>query len=288
MCHPQFDPRRFQLFDALAEPQCLAIRRVARLSSVPRRGRIYNIGDPSDCVWFLEAGIVKEAAPLPDGAEILLALLYPGDVFGESTLVDDGARDHLTEACEAANVWSVNRSVLLDLFNHTPAFRSALLGLVARRTRRLRMRVEGLLHKDAHRRVAQVLLSLAAERSAANANGLLIPLRVTQADLANMAGLARETVNIVLGHLRARGLVDTTRNSIRLRHRGQLLGSIHAMTSPIRSEVRHDQYAHGRPAGGGAPEAPDGADAGRVDRDARHTSAGGAGRVPPSAGLHPV
>lgn len=236
MCHPQFDPRRFRLFDALAEPQCLAIRRVARLSTIPRRGRIYTIGDPSDCVWFLEAGIVKEAAPLQDGGEMLLALVYPGDVFGESALIDDDARDHLTEAWEAANVWSVHRSVLLDLFSHTPAFRSAIFGLVARRTRRLRMRVEGLLHKDAHRRVAQVLLNLAAERSVADANGLLIPLRVTQVDLANMAGLARETVNIVLGHLRERGLVDTTRHSIRLRHPGTLLGSIDAMTvaDPVR------------------------------------------------------
>lgn len=152
MCHPQFDPRRFRPFDALAEPECLVLRRVARLSSVPRRGRIYDIGDPGDCVCFLEAGIVKEAAPLQDGAEILLALLYPGDVFGESALIDDGARDPLTEAWEAANVWSLNRSVLLDLFSRTPAFRSAVLALVARRTRRLRMRVEGLRHRDAHRR----------------------------------------------------------------------------------------------------------------------------------------
>jgi len=267
MCQSQFDPRRFPLFHALAEPQCLTLRRVARLSSVPRRGRIYSVGDPSDRVCFLETGIVKEAVPPhDDGPEILLALLYPGDVFGESALVDDSARDHLTQACEAARVWSLNRGVLLELFSQTPALGYALLRLTVRRTRRCRMRVEGLLQKDAHSRVAQTLLNLADERSVVDVDGLLISLRLTQADLAKMAGLARETVNIVLGQLRARGLVEMTRNHIRLRQPGGLLGSAHAMRSPIRPEVRHDHDVHVRSFGGRTPS---GSDTRRVDRDGR-------------------
>jgi hypothetical protein len=114
--------------------------------------------------------------------------------------------------------------------------------------------------------VAQTLLNLAAERSVVDADGLLISLRLTQADLANMAGLARETVNIVLGHLRARGLVEMTRSHIQLRQPVGLLGSVQAMRSPIRLELRHDHDIHVRSFGGRASS---GADTRSVDRDAR-------------------
>lgn len=284
MCQTQFNSRRFRLFDALAEPQRLMLRRLAKLSSTPRHHRIYSVGDTSDRVYFLEAGVVKVTASLPSGAEILLAFLYPGDVFGESALIDDGPRDHRTEAYEDAKVWSVSRSFFLDLLGQSPALGYAVFGLMARGTRRLRTRVEELLQKDAHRRVAQTLLNLAADHSVADADGLLIPLRLTQADLANMAGLARETVNVVLGNLRTRGLVEMTRDNIRLR-RPAALRAVHSMTSPIRPEAHHDNDFHVRPFRG---KAGFGADAGRVDRDARHAFDGGAGRAALGARSHRV
>lgn len=274
MCQDRFDPRRFPLFDALAEPQLLPLRRVARLSNVPCRQRIYSVGDASDRVLLLQAGIVKVAAPLPPGPDILLAFLYPGDVFGESALIDDGPRDHVTEAYEDAKVWSVSRGLFLDLLGQSPALGIAFCRLMARGTRRFQMRVEELLQKNAQRRVAQTLLNLAADHSVADADGLLIPLRLTQADLANMVGLARETVNVVLGNLRTRGLVEMTRDNIRLK-RPDALRSVHSMTSPIRPKVHDDDDLHVHPFGGAAAL---GADARRVDRDARDAFDGGAGR----------
>ncbi|MBI3402134.1 MAG: Crp/Fnr family transcriptional regulator, partial [Acidobacteria bacterium] len=196
MRQARIDPRRFRLFDAIAEPQLLPLRRVARVVIVPRRQRIYSAGDASDRVLLLEAGIVKVTAPLPPGPDVLLAFLYPGDVFGELAIIDDGPRDHATEAHEDARVWSVGRGIVLDLLGQSPALGFAFFRLMARDTRRFRMRVEELLQKDAHSRVARTLLNLAAEHSVADADGLLIPHRLTQADLANMAGLARETVNV--------------------------------------------------------------------------------------------
>ena len=284
MCQTQFNPRRFRLFDALAKPQRLMLRRLAKLSSTPRHHRIYSVGDTSDRVYFLEAGVVKVAASLPSGSEILLAFLYPGDVFGESALIDDGPRDHRTEAYEDAKVWSVSRSFFLDLLGQSPALGYAVFGLMARGTRRFRTRVEELLQKDAHRRVAQTLLNLAADHSVADADGLLIPLRLTQADLANMAGLARETVNVVLGTLRARGLVEMTRVNIRLRQPAALR-SVHSMTSPILAQVPNDHDLHVRSFG---ERAAFGSDARRVARDARDAFDGGAGRAALGARSHRV
>jgi len=184
--------------------------------------------------------------------EIILAFLYPGDLFGESALINDSARDHLTEAYEAARVWSIGRSLLLDLFAQTPALGYGLLRLMLRSTHQLQTRVEGLLHRNAHARVAQTLLNLAADRSVANKDGLQISIRATQADLANMAGLARETVNIVLMDLRTRGFVEMTRGRIRLRQPAALRSAC-AVTPRTRLVVRHGNDRRVPSSGGRAP-----------------------------------
>ncbi|MBI3402405.1 MAG: winged helix-turn-helix domain-containing protein, partial [Acidobacteria bacterium] len=99
------------------------------------------------------------------------------------------------------------------------------------------------------------------------------------------AGLARETVNVVLRDLRARGLVEMTRDNIRLR-RPAALRAVRSAPSPIRSEVHHDDDFHGvHPFRG--PVAL-GADARRVDRDARDAFDGGAGRAALGARSHRV
>lgn len=280
MCQDRFDPRRFRLLDALADPQLLPLRRVARLANVARRERIYSAGDASDRVHFLAAGVVKVATPLPPGPDILLAFLYPGDVFGESALIDDGPRDHGAEAYEDAKIWSVSRSLFIDLLRQSPTLGHELFRLMAHGTRRFRMRVEELLQKDAHRRVARTLSNLAAEHSVADADGLLIPLRLTQADLANMTGLARETVNGVLSDLRESGLVEASRHNIRIRRPTALRSA--AMTRVLPCQ-RDDDAFHARRFGGGTALA---ANARRVAGDAGEASDAGAGRSGVGARSH--
>jgi CRP/FNR family transcriptional regulator len=92
------------------------------------------------------------------------------------------------------------------------------------RLRRFQTRIEELLHKSAHARIAHTLLDLGAEHGIADARGILIPLRLNQADLGNLVGLARETVNIVLQDFKQRGLVETDRESIRIMDPSRLRG----------------------------------------------------------------
>jgi CRP/FNR family transcriptional regulator, cyclic AMP receptor protein len=218
MCPTPFDPRRFGLLAPLTAPQLLTLRRAARAIDALRRRHIYDCGDRSDYVFFLQAGVVKIAAPLlRSDRESLLMFVYPGDLFGELAMIEDRPRDHLAEAHEDSVVWIVPRGVMVDIANQSAAFSSELTRLMARRARYFRRRIEGLLCKDAHARVASTLLNLADEHAIADADGLLIPNRLTQTDLANMTGLARETVNGVLVDLRARGVVEVNGRTVRIK-----------------------------------------------------------------------
>ncbi len=209
--------QRLKLLQVLAEPQMRVVQEMTRMSEVKRRRRIYLPGDPSDQIFLLKSGVVKIAAVGPNGRELILAFLYPGDIFGELAVVDDQPRDHLAEAYEDAVICAMDREVFLRVARESPELGYQVTKLMGFRLRRLRGRVEDLLYKSANARIVHVLLDLASDYGVKDADGTIIPLRLSQADLANLVGLTRETVNISLRELRERGLVEASRRSIRLK-----------------------------------------------------------------------
>lgn len=148
---------------------------------------------------------------------MILALLYPGDIFGELAVVDDAPRDHLAEAYDDCVICAMSRDAVMRLIRQSPAIGFQITKLIGLRLRTLRSRVEELLCKSAHARVAHALLELASRHGVADADGILISLRLSQADLGRLVGLSRETVNAILQEWREQRLIQVDRRSIRLR-----------------------------------------------------------------------
>lgn len=210
--------RRCSALGALAEPQLRAMEAVARVFEVKRPNVIFREGDPSDRIFLLKSGVVKLklARVCQRGGEAILAFACPGDMFGELALVDDAPRDHDAQAHEDAVVYAIDREPFLHFIRESPAVAFQMTRLVAQRLRQYRTRVQALHRKHARARVAGTLLDLAAQQGVVDAQGVLIPLRLSQRDLANLAGLTRETVNFTLQNFRKLGLVEADRHSIRL------------------------------------------------------------------------
>jgi CRP-like cAMP-binding protein len=204
------------MLDALTDLQKRAVEKMTRMLEIKRGQRIYLQGDPSDQIFLLKAGVVKISTAGPE-QDTILALLYPGDIFGELAMIDESPRDHIAEALEDTVLCALNRDMLLQMVQQSPALGYQITKLMGMRLRRLRTRVEQLLYKSAHARIAHTLLDLAADYGVKDDQGILIPLRLNQGDLGNLVGLARETVNIVLQDLRQRGLIEAGRQSIRLK-----------------------------------------------------------------------
>ncbi len=111
---------------------------------------------------------------------------------------------------------ALSRDLILRMAQETPALGYQITKVMGLRLRRFRTRIEELLCKSAQARIAHTLLDLAADYGIRDNEGILVPLRLNQADLGNLVGLARETVNIVLQDFKQRGLVDAGRRSIRI------------------------------------------------------------------------
>jgi CRP/FNR family transcriptional regulator, cyclic AMP receptor protein len=216
--------QRFRLLDAMTPPQMQMVVKMTRMLEVKRGRRIYMQGDPSDQIFLLKVGVVRISTIGPDQHETILAFLYPGDLFGELAIVDDSPRDHLATAHEDVVLCTLGRDLLLQMAQETPALGYQITKLMGLRLRRFRTRIEELLCKSAQARIAHTLLDLAADYGVPDDEGVLIPLRLNQADLRNLVGLARETVNTVLQDFKHRGLVEAGRRNIRINDPARLRG----------------------------------------------------------------
>ncbi len=214
--------QRFRLLDSLGEAERAALRGGMRIEEVKRGVRVYLPGDPADRIYLLRSGLVKLWSPAADGRSRLLAIVHAGELFGEAAVFDDGPRDHGAEAHEESVVCSVPHGVVTEIMRTRPEFGLEVARLVAACARAFKMRVEQLLHRSAEARLAQTLLALGRQCGTSVGGGLVIPLRLSQRDLAGLVGVRRETVNLILQTLRQRGLVEAERHHIVLPDPGAL------------------------------------------------------------------
>lgn len=207
---------RMDLFGQLDKADIEKLARLAVHSDLKKRTPIYLPGDPADKVYLLKRGVVKISYLSEAGKGITLAFLHPGDVFGELAVVDPSPRDHLAEVYEDATICSFSRGDFMAVMSAYPEISFRITKLFGLRLRKLSNRVEKLLFKSAHARLAQTLLELSQEYGVEDARGTLLTLKLSQRELGNLVGLSRESVNLCLGDFKRQGLVAAQGRSLRL------------------------------------------------------------------------
>jgi CRP-like cAMP-binding protein len=166
--------------------------------------------------------VIKISTTTFDDREVILAFLHPGDIFGELAVVDEAPRDHVAEAYDDCVICAMSRDTILQVIHETPEIGFQITKLIGLRLRTFRSRIEELLSKSAHARVAHALLELAERHGVPDTDGVLISLRLSQGDLGRLVGLSRETVNAILQEWREQNLVEMDRRSVRLRNPDRL------------------------------------------------------------------
>lgn len=208
--------KNINLFHGMSEEQMRMVEQRTVMREVRRREVLYLPGDAGDRIFLLKRGVVKISALQEGGREVMLALLRKGEVFGEEAVLEDAPRDHMAEAYEDALICIITRQDFLDMLKAHPELVFKVTKLIGLRLKTFRTRVEHLLFKGASQRLASTLLELAREHGIADAQGTLVPLRLSQQDLANLIGVTRESVNLALSDFRKRGLVVLEGRAFRL------------------------------------------------------------------------
>lgn len=208
----------FGLLQGLSTTQKQQVEEKTRMLHLKWGDAVYLPGDPTEHVYVVKTGAVKIVGTSPEGGAVNLAVLMPGDIFGELALTgEDVPQDDRAEAMEDTLLCEVPRDLMFRMIEETPAFGRHVTKLVGLRLRTFRTRVEELLGKSAPARVAHALLELSHHHGIRDGGGVLIPLRLSQGDLGKLVGLTRETVNGIVQAWRDQGVMEMDRRSIRIR-----------------------------------------------------------------------
>lgn len=208
---------RFGLLHGLSDVQKAHVEQQTRMLEVKRGEPIYLPGDPARHVYVVKSGAVKITGRSPEGGDVILAVLTPGDIFGELALAGDEPQVHRAAATDDTLLCELPRDLLVQMIHEAPAFALHVTKLIGLRLRTFQSRVEELLGKSAPARLAHTLLDLSKQYGLRDGDGVLLPLRLSQGDLGKLVGLTRETVNGILHVWREQGIVEMDRRSIRLR-----------------------------------------------------------------------
>jgi CRP/FNR family transcriptional regulator, cyclic AMP receptor protein len=170
---------------------------------------IYLPGDRAQGVHFLTSGRIKISKVTRDGKELTLAYRGEGDFFGEPCLLEGGPREEMAEAMDSSITVEVSREALDELLRSDggAAYKFAR-ALIARR-KDLESRVEQLIFKDVGAKLAELLLSLGQEHGVSDQRGLVVGLKITHQEMANLIGSTRETVSLTLSQFKRKGLIQT-------------------------------------------------------------------------------
>jgi CRP/FNR family transcriptional regulator len=174
-----------------------------------RKGNVIFVqGEQGERCFTIVAGAVKISAYHADGREAVMAVLGPGDVFGELSLFDDAPRSADATAIEDTELLSIDTKAVTEAIRTRPELGLALLRVLGRRLRHTNEALQDIAFFDVPGRVARRIADLAETYGEATDEGVLIELPISQESLAQMVGATRESVNKALSLLKRRGLVS--------------------------------------------------------------------------------
>ena len=166
---------------------------------------LFNEGERGDRLFIISEGKIKLGRRSSDGRENLMAILGPGEMFGELSLFDPGPRTATATAVAETQVLALSTEQLREYLQGRPQVALTLLAALARRLRRTNESLADLVFTDVPGRVAKALLDLARRFGRPVDEGIMVSHDLTQEELAQLVGASRETVNKALADFAGRG-----------------------------------------------------------------------------------
>jgi len=177
--------------------------------SVVQYGRgeaIFTQGDAATHVHYIRAGGVKLSVQSKTGREAVVALLGPGDFFGEACLAGQSTRKGGATAITPSAILLVGKQKMQRLLHTQPAMSDRFLSHMLSRNIRIEEDLLDQLFNSSEQRLARTLLLLARYGKPDKPTRTLP--RLSQATLAKMVGTTRSRVNFFLNKFRRQGFID--------------------------------------------------------------------------------
>ena len=210
------------IFPQLELPELEPLATKLRRRSFQKGEVIFHQGDPGDRLHFVAEGMVKISIVSQDGREADIALLSPGDCFGEMSVLNGGFRSASAVAAEPTETMTLAGEDFVAFFYQHSEVAIQIITLLVRRLRAMDELAGDMVFLDVPTRVAKKLVDLANtyQDNKDPLGQLTIPLG--QEELSRQVGCSRETVSRALTTYRRMGLLTTSHRRITITNMGGL------------------------------------------------------------------
>jgi CRP/FNR family cyclic AMP-dependent transcriptional regulator len=195
--------RLLAAFDLQTFLESAGIARTIR--SYKRSAVIFSQGDSASDVFYIQQGSIKLSVLSRTGKEAVVAILGPGDFFGEGCLAGQPRRMATASAMSPSAVLAVEKPEMLEVLHTQPALAERFLSHMLARNIRIEEDLVDQLFNSSEKRLARALLLLA--RYGKEDQPLRIP-KVSQETLAEMVGTTRSRVNFFMNKFRDLGFIE--------------------------------------------------------------------------------
>ncbi len=199
---------RINIFSDLSEKDCENLQSLCKPRNYLKNSMIILEEEYGDLVFVVKTGTIKITRVNDEGKEVILALLGPGEMFGELAILDGEARSANALAQENCELLAINREDFLDILKNHFSVSYNVMCELAKRLRKSDQQIEALSLSDAEHRIGVSLLNLAEDMGVIRKGKVTIQNLPFQQDIANMAGTSRETVSRVLKILENKNMIS--------------------------------------------------------------------------------
>jgi CRP/FNR family transcriptional regulator, cyclic AMP receptor protein len=222
MTSPAYEEKRqiFErhfLFGKLSADEIDTLLHYARVERYPAGEEIYAKGSPGQSMMAVLSGTAKMTSVSRDGKEVVLNIMYPGEIFGEIALLDGGERSADAIAMTDCEILVLNRRDFMPILEKRADICLILLRILCQRLRQTTEQVEDVLFRHLESRIAKALLHLAESAGLHGIQSLAVDLHLSQRELGYIAGGSRESVNKILQSWHKAGWIDLGKGTIAIR-----------------------------------------------------------------------
>jgi CRP/FNR family transcriptional regulator len=200
--------QRVPLFATLNDTEFKNLEAIFRIRAYQKNQVVFLEEEAGTYMYIVLAGKVKVTKSTPGGKESILTIHRQGDFFGEMSLLDGKSSPATVSAMEDCKIAAISAADFnRHLMTNEKVVRQIIKVLCAR-LRHVWAQIQSLSYSTAEARIRGGIRQLSMKHGVADARGIIIDLKITHQEIAEMVGTSRETVTRTLARLQKDGIIQ--------------------------------------------------------------------------------
>jgi len=211
--------KKIDLFKNLSRDELKELQPYLSFAAVKKKEKIFSEGVPPEWFYIVSKGKVKISKLSQEGKEIILEIISPGDIFGGVAVLRNFPYPANAVAMEDSEVIKISRKNLMRLVDRFPNLMYCIALQLGDRMKSSYDSLKNIALERVESRIAALLLKLASKVGTETPKGLLIDMRLTKQDIADMVGTTVETSIRTFSKFKKQGLLVDSGGKIVIKDR---------------------------------------------------------------------